>query len=66
MKIASNLGSHSRAVARPGVIARGRIVAYHSRAIAGRGISLNHITLNHSRAVAGRAVISPNHSRAVA
>ena len=47
MKIASNLANHSRAVARPGLIARGRIGANHSRAVAGRGASPNH-----SRAVA--------------
>jgi hypothetical protein len=53
MKITSNLGSHSRAVARPGVIARGRIVSNHSRAVARPGvIARGRIVSNHSRAVA--------------
>ena len=62
MKITSNLGSHSRAVARPGLIARGRVGLNHSRAVAGRGL----LSPNHSRAVAGRGMINPNHSRAIA
>ena len=60
MKITSNLGSHSRVIARPGVIARGRIGLNHSRAIARPGvIARGRIGLNHSRAVAGRGMISP-------
>jgi hypothetical protein len=47
MKITSNLGSHPR------VIARSRMVANHSRAIARPGTAArSRLSANHSRAIA--------------